>query len=125
MSRTDDYGLASHTRDLPDRAHSAPDRSTEISSRMGVSHETAHAEMERFRGVAEYEVRKLFGQRSALREPIEQPTARTPARRSNTRPTPTTTPGPDFPRNDKVHAIKPSQSAAERPVSDVDAPAVG
>jgi hypothetical protein len=125
MSRTDDYGLASHTRDFPERAHSAPDRANEIGSRMGVSHETAHAEMERFRGVAEYEVRKLFGQKSALREPIEQPAATKPARRSNARPTPTASPEPGSPRNDKAQVTTPSQNTPERPVPDVDAPAVG
>jgi hypothetical protein len=121
MSRTDDYGLASHTRDLPDRAHSAPDRANEIGSRMGVSHETAHAEMERFRGVAEYEVRKLFGQRSALREPIEQPAAKPPARLSKTRVAPTATPEPGNPRNGEAQVAR----TAEHPIANADAPAVG
>lgn len=67
MSRTNDYGPSD---DDPREGNSpSVERSAEISSRIGISREAAHAEMARFRGVAEYEVRKLFGQRSALPQP--------------------------------------------------------
>jgi hypothetical protein len=92
---------------------------------MGVSHETAHAEMERFRGVAEYEVRKLLGQRSALRESIEQPAAKPPTRRSRTQPAPAATPERGSAQNDKAQITTTLQRTTEHPVPDVDAPAVG
>jgi len=76
MSRTDEIGLPSEGQDARDRAPSAFDRIVEVSSRMGVSREAARSEMERFRGVAEYETRKIFGQHSALRQPAEPLPAR-------------------------------------------------
>jgi hypothetical protein len=68
MSRTDDYRPADN--DPRDGNSPTIDRTAEINSRMGISREAAHAEMERFHGVAEYEIRKLFGQRSAMRQPV-------------------------------------------------------
>ncbi len=72
MSRTDDYGLSDAGRERQDRSPGVQDRA-EPSSRLGMSREAARVEMERFRGVAEYETRKIFGQRSALRQPVEVP----------------------------------------------------
>ncbi len=73
MSRTDDYGLNDPGRERQDRTPTVHDRTAEPSSRLGMSREAARVEMERFRGVAEYETRKIFGQRSAIREPVEAP----------------------------------------------------
>lgn len=73
MSRTDDYGLSDAGRERQDRSPSVQDRAAEPPSRLGMSREAARVEMERFRGVAEYETRKIFGQRSALRQPVEAP----------------------------------------------------
>lgn len=36
----------------------------------GLTREVARVEMDRFRGVAEYETRKLLGQHGALKEPV-------------------------------------------------------
>jgi|SRR5581483_3850939 len=77
MSRTDDYGLSDAGRERQDRSPSVQDRAADLSSRLGVSREAARIEMERFRGVAEYETRKIFGQRSALRQPVEVATPQT------------------------------------------------
>jgi hypothetical protein len=83
MSRTDDYGLTDKERH--GRSPSVFDH--ELPSRLGLSREAARAEMERFRGVAEYEVRKIFGQRSALKEPVEVGAPRKPRRkRADTEP---------------------------------------
>ncbi len=78
MSRTEDYGLNDAARERPDRSPNVQDRAAEPSSRLGMSHESARVEMERFRGVAEYETRKIFGQRSALRQPVEVPVPQEP-----------------------------------------------
>ncbi len=71
MSRTEEFPLetpkAEHKPD-PRREH---ELNREIADRQGLTRDAAHREMQRFRGVAEYEVRKLMGQRSALREPIQ------------------------------------------------------
>ncbi len=72
MSRTDDYGLSDAARERQDRSPSVQDRA-EPSSRLGMSREAARVEMERFRGIAEYQTRKIFGQRSSLRQPVEVP----------------------------------------------------
>lgn len=82
MSRTD-LPVPTEGQDARDRAASAQDRAVEVFSRMGISREAAKAEMERFRGVAEYETRKLFGQRSALRQPAEPLPASKKSRRSS------------------------------------------
>ncbi len=82
MSRTDDYGLSDSGRDRQDRSPSVQDRTAEPPSRLGMSREAARVEMERFRGVAEYETRKIFGQRSALRQPVEVPAPKTKKRKS-------------------------------------------
>ena len=70
MSRTDEFALNTpQPEDKPD-ARTAHERTAEISDRLGLTREAAHREMERFRNLTEYEVRKIFGQRSALREPV-------------------------------------------------------
>ncbi len=88
MSRTDDYGLSDSGRDRQDRSPSVQDRTAEPPSRLGMSREAARIEMERFRGVAEYETRKIFGQRSALRQPVEVPAPqKTAAKKQKSAPT--------------------------------------
>ena len=88
MSRTDDYGLSDSGRDRQDRSPSVQDRTAEPPSRLGMSREAARIEMERFRGVAEYETRKIFGQRSALRQPVEAAAPqRTTAKKQKSAPT--------------------------------------
>lgn len=83
MSRTDDYEWteAPPENQRPDTGPSALDRLAELPARLGLSREAAHREMERFRGVAEYEIRKIFGQHSALRQPLEPEPRRKPRRR--------------------------------------------
>jgi hypothetical protein len=71
MSRTDDYGLTDSDRERNDRSGSVFDRATELPSRLGLSRDAARAEMERFSGIAEYETRKIFGQRSVLNQPVD------------------------------------------------------
>lgn len=71
MSRTDDYGLTDSDRERNERSASVLDRAVELPSRLGLSREAARAEMERFRGIAEYEIRKIFGQRSVLKQPSD------------------------------------------------------
>jgi hypothetical protein len=83
MSRTDDYGWTdTHPENQrPDAGPSVVDRLAELPSRLGLSREAAHREMERFRGVAEYEIRKIFGQHSALQQPVEPASPRKSKRR--------------------------------------------
>jgi hypothetical protein len=70
MSRTDEFALNTpHPEEKPD-TRTAHERAAEITDRLGLTREAAHREMERFGNLAEYEVRKIFGQRSALREPV-------------------------------------------------------
>lgn len=38
-----------------------------------MTRDAARAEMDRFRGVAEYETRKIFGQHSAMKQATEPP----------------------------------------------------
>ena len=59
MSRTDDYGLTDSDREPNDRSASVFDLAAELPSRLGLSREAARAEIERFRGIAEYETRKI------------------------------------------------------------------
>jgi hypothetical protein len=66
----------------PDTRKSEPDREPLSPLRGGLTREAAHAEMNRFRGVAEYETRKLFGQRSALRQAVEPAQSAESQRRS-------------------------------------------
>jgi hypothetical protein len=80
MSRSE-LPVPTENHNTRDRAHATHDVVTEVSSRAGISREAAKAEMERFRDVAEYETRKLFGQRSALRQPAEPLPARKKPRR--------------------------------------------
>jgi hypothetical protein len=79
MSRTDDYGLTDSER--REKSPSAFDRMAELPSRLGLSREAARVEMERFRGVAEYEIRKIFGQRSTLKQPFESAASPKPRRK--------------------------------------------
>ena len=72
MSRIDEHRLHNEPGDDLEKDKTNQGRVIEISSRFGMSKEAARAEMERFRGVAEYETRKILGQRSALKQPIAQ-----------------------------------------------------
>ena len=83
MSRTDEFALNTpHPENKPD-APKGRERAAEVTDRLGLTREAAHQEMERLRNVAEYETRKIFGQRSALREPV----APAPKRKKNDRTT--------------------------------------
>jgi hypothetical protein len=70
MSRT-------HTDNAPDRQPEprtlGPERESFMTARNGLTREAARTEIDRFRGVAEYETRKLLGQRSALKQPSSAP----------------------------------------------------
>lgn len=79
MSRFDDHRVHSDPSETLERDKAGPNRTVDIGSRFGMSKEAARIEMDRFRGVAEYETRKIFGQHSALKQPIapEQPQPRT------------------------------------------------
>lgn len=70
MSRFDDHRVQSDPAEALEREKAGPNRTVEIGSRFGMSKEAARVEMDRFRGVAEYETRKIFGQHSALKQPI-------------------------------------------------------
>ena len=70
MSRFDDHRVHSDPSDALERDKPGPNRTADIGSRFGMSKEAARVEMDRFRGVAEYETRKIFGQHSALKQPI-------------------------------------------------------
>ena len=70
MSRFDDHRVQSDPTEALERDKAGPNRAVEIGSRFGMSKEAARVEMDRFRGVAEYETRKIFGQHSALKQPI-------------------------------------------------------
>jgi len=95
MSRTDEFALNTpQPEDKPD-ARTAHERTAEISDRLGLTREAAHLEMERFGNLTEYEVRKIFGQRSALREPVTTE----PKRKKNNR----TDPGTEY----RVEKSKP------------------
>lgn len=50
-----------------------PERHMDIGNRAGISRESAQAEMDKFRGVAEYETRKILGQRSAMKQSSSSP----------------------------------------------------
>jgi len=70
MSRFDDHRVHSDPSEALERDKAGPNRTVDIGSRFGMSKEAARVEMDRFRGVAEYETRKIFGQHSALKQPI-------------------------------------------------------
>src|SRR5436305_7364897 len=70
MSRFDDHRVHSDPSEGIERDTAGPSRTVDIGSRFGMSKEAARVEMDRFRGVAEYETRKIFGQHSALKQPI-------------------------------------------------------
>ena len=81
MSRFDDHRMQSEPADALEREKPGPNRAVEIGSRFGMSKEAARVEMDRFRGVAEYETRKIFGQHTALRQPIAPQSSRPKAGR--------------------------------------------
>lgn len=83
MSRFDDYRVHSDPSDALERDKAGPNRTVDIGSRFGMSKEAARVEMDRFRGVAEYETRKIFGQHSALKQPIAPEQTQPRARRTN------------------------------------------
>jgi hypothetical protein len=70
MSRFDDHRVHSDPSEALERDKAGLNRTIDIGSRFGMSKEAARVEMDRFRGVAEYETRKIFGQHSALKQPI-------------------------------------------------------
>ena len=70
MSRFDDHRVHSDPSETLERDKAGPNRTVDIGSRFGMSKEAARVEMDRFRGIAEYETRKIFGQHSALKQPI-------------------------------------------------------
>ncbi len=85
MSRFDDHKVQSDSTEALERDKAGPNRTVEIGSRFGTSKEAARIEMDRFRGVAEYETRKLFGQHSALNQPVTAEPARSRVDRKNAR----------------------------------------
>lgn len=70
MSRFDDHRVHSDPSEALEKDKAGPNRTVDIGSRFGMSKEAARVEMDRFRGVVEYEARKIFGQHSALKQPI-------------------------------------------------------
>lgn len=83
MSRFDDHRAQSALAEALEREKVGLNRTVEIGSRFGMSKEAARVEMDRFRGVAEYETRKIFGQHSALKQPVEPQPLRPKASRKN------------------------------------------
>ena len=83
MSRFDDHRVQSDPAEALEREKAGPNRAVEIGSRFGMSKEAARVEMDRFRGVAEYETRKIFGQHSALKQPIAAQPSRRKTGRTN------------------------------------------
>lgn len=67
MSRTDEFG-----RRDEHQGHGSPKPPLdEAAARAGVSHEAAKAEMDRFKGVEHYAVRKIIGQKSLRAAPAD------------------------------------------------------
>src|SRR5438309_979562 len=83
MSRFDDHGVHSDPSEALERDEAGPNRTVDIGSRFGMSKEAARVEMDRFRGIAEYETRKIFGQHSALKQPVAPEPNRSRAGRRN------------------------------------------
>ena len=83
MSRFDDHRVHSDPSEVLERDKAGPNRTVDIGSRFGMSKEAARVEMDRFRGVAEYETRKIFGQHSALKQPIAPEQTQPRTRRTN------------------------------------------
>ena len=83
MSRFDDHRVQSDPAEALERDKAGPNRTVDIGSRFGMSKEAARVEMDRFRGVAEYETRKIFGQHSALKQPIAPEQTQPRTRRTN------------------------------------------
>ena len=83
MSRFDDHRVQSDPAESLEREKAGPNRAVEIGSRFGMSKEAARVEMDRFRGVAEYETRKIFGQHSALKQPVAPEPSRRKTGRTN------------------------------------------
>src|SRR5947199_10752067 len=73
MSRFEDHRVHSDPSEALERDKAGPNRTVDIGSRFGMSKEAARKEMDRFRGVAEYETRKIFGQRSSLKQAVPSP----------------------------------------------------
>lgn len=61
MSRSDEFGRSEEGKYREDRKPFGD----EAGARLGISREAAKVEMERFRGVEHYTVRKIIGQKSA------------------------------------------------------------
>ena len=83
MSRFDDHRVHSDPSEALERDKAGPNRTVDIGSRFGMSKEAARVEMDRFRGIAEYETRKIFGQHSALKQPVAPEPNRSRAGRRN------------------------------------------
>ena len=84
MSRFDDHRVHSDPSEALERDKAGPNRTVDIGSRFGMSKEAARVEMDRFRGIAEYETRKIFGQHSALKQPIAPQPSRAKTGKRNT-----------------------------------------
>lgn len=83
MSRFDDHRVQSDPAEALEREKAGPNRAVEIGSRFGMSKEAARVEMDRFRSVAEYETRKIFGQHRALKQPVAPEPSRPKSGRRN------------------------------------------
>ena len=83
MSRFDDHRVHSDPSEASDRDKAGLNRTVDIGSRFGMSKEAARVEMDRFRGIAEYETRKIFGQHSALKQPVAPEPSRSRAGKRN------------------------------------------
>src|SRR5690348_1887923 len=73
MPSLEEHKIPDDASERLDRSRSSSERNVEVNSRFGMSKEAARKEMDRFRGVAEYETRKIFGQRSSLKQSLPPP----------------------------------------------------
>lgn len=73
MPSRDEHKIPDDAPEGLDRSKTSSERNVEINSRFGMSKEAARKEMDKFRGVAEYETRKIFGQRSSLKHTLSPP----------------------------------------------------
>ena len=73
MPSLDERNIPDDAPERLDRSKSSSECNVEINSRFGMSKEAARKEMDRFRGIAEYEARKIFGQRSSLKQALSAP----------------------------------------------------
>ena len=106
MSRFDDHRVHSDPSEALERDKAGPNRTVDIGSRFGMSKEAARVEMDRFRGIAEYETRKIFGQHSALKQPVAPEPNRSRAGR----------------RNAESHTATMRQGRPEEPAAALSAP---